>query len=233
MEERCIVYSKESYDKHIRNRWVDDKDCVKRDDGGITMIRHFTREKEEIGRHTRESRFHKALWRNLNELRFAISMRNCFNELTRGAPTTNWTFFSYCSIALFNDMFSHEMKVLDMHKDATSFWYIRGREPKLVDGLMEKYGVKPEDIKTLADKLKHVRDKTHFHIDRDGVLDSRKVWGDADIKGDFVNKVVDKLWQVLNEVYKEKYGSEFGQPIYDGEDVDTILRVCKSAGIKI
>jgi hypothetical protein len=201
--------------------------------GNIMMMRHFAKEKKEIGGYSMEVRLQKALWRNLNELRFAISMRNCYNELARCAPKTNWAFFSYCSIALFNDMFSHEMKVLDMHKDAASFWYIRNCEPELVNSQLEKHCVKLGDIETLAKELKHIRDKTHGHIDKNGVMDSRKVWEDAHIKGDLVNEIIDKLWQVLNEVYKEEVGSEFGQPIHDGDDVDAILTACRAAAIKI
>jgi hypothetical protein len=180
-----------------------------------------------------DDRFYEALWRNLNELRFAISMRNCLNELVRVAPETNWGFFSYCYLALFNDIFSHVIKVLDRHKDAASFWYLRNCETKLVDDLALKHGLNIMEIEELCDKLALVRDKTHFHIDKKRVMDSSQVWKDAGIKGDYINRLIDKIWDILNDLFRAKYRGDFGQPIHDGKDVESIIRKCKESGILV
>ncbi len=175
----------------------------------------------------------EALWRNLNELRYAISMRNCLNEFTTAAPETNWGFFTYCTIALYNDIFSHEIKVLDKHKKAASFWYIRNCNFDLVNKLMEKHNISIEEIEELSYKLKLIRDKTHFHIDKSGVIDPSVIWNEANIKGDYINEIIDKLYKVMNDVYREKYGCDFGQPIHDGKDAGIIVEACKIAGIII
>ena len=160
-------------------------------------------------------------------------MRNCLNALSRVAPETNWSFFSYCHIALFNDIFSHEIKVLDQHRDAASFWYLRNCEMKLMDILLQKHSLTIDEIAGLCEKLKIVRDKTHFHIDKKGVIDSENVWIEAGITGDYINTIIDKLWYILNELFVEKYKVEFAQPVHDGSDVESIITTCIAAGIEI
>ena len=81
--------------------------------------------------------------------------------------------------------------------------------------------------------LKHVRDKTHFHIDRNGVFDPRKIWLEAGITDDSFNKVIDGLWKILNHLHELEYGQRFNQTIYDGNDIEAILNVVREKGIVI
>jgi hypothetical protein len=178
-------------------------------------------------------RFQKALNRNLYELSIAISMRNGLNELSKAAPKLYWSFFAYSYIALYDGYLSHAIKVLDRHKDAASFLCIRNCEMKLVNSLLKKKGMSLPDINVLVDKLTHVRDKTLFHIDKHGVDNSAKIWEEADIKGILINSIVDNIWEILNDIHREKYGKEYISPIYKGKDVAKIVEVCRSARIEI
>jgi hypothetical protein len=115
-------------------------------------------------------RYGRSLTRLLHELRWAISERDAYNELCRVALETSWGFFSYASIALKNDMYAHAIKVLDLHGDTSSFWYVHRCKKKDVENALRKEHVSITEIQELADKMKLVRDKTHFHIDKKGVF---------------------------------------------------------------
>ena len=54
-----------------------------------------------------DARYERSLKRLLHEVKWTLSMRNAYNALCSIAPVTNWSFFSYASLALKNDMVSH------------------------------------------------------------------------------------------------------------------------------
>ena len=67
-------------------------------------------------------KYDDALVRNLRELRRTLSYRNAHEGLRNAAPETMWSFFSYATLALYDGMLFHAMKVLDKHADAASFF---------------------------------------------------------------------------------------------------------------
>ena len=182
---------------------------------------------------TATDRYGRSLTRLLHELRWAISKRNAYNELCRVAPETSWGFFSFASVALKNDMCAHAIKVLDQHRDTSSFWYIHRCREKTVGSALQKTGVSIAEVQELADKLKLVRDKTHFHIDKERVFAPEDVWKDAAIKSELFNKVIDGLWSVLNSLYIQHFAATFSQTIYDAKDIARIVEVVRTNGIAV
>ena len=89
------------------------------------------------------------------------------------------------------------------------------------------------EVEVLAGKLKEMQDKTHFHIDKRSVSTPEKVWEDANLTGDCFSGALDKLWIVLNSLYTARFGREFGQPIYDALDIESIIEAVSAQGIKI
>ncbi|HEY9165870.1 MAG TPA: hypothetical protein VIS48_06880 [Candidatus Kryptonia bacterium] len=176
-------------------------------------------------------RYERALLRNLHELLRCLSYRNAYNSLCEAAPVTDWSFFSYASLALYNGMFDHAMKVLDKHKDSASFFYLYKCNPTLIQTELDKVGLRYEDAEALSTKLKAIRDKDQFHIDRKALFNPKAVWADANITGDSFNVVMDKLWTALNSLYESHHERKFGQPVYSGEDVKSIIDAVKSKGI--
>ena len=100
--------------------------------------------------------------------------------------------------ALFNDYIARCIKVLEDRGGAASFWYIYKTNQGPLDKAALELGIDITELAGMSAKLKHVRDKTHFHIDRDGVLDPKVVWRDADIKGRALADVAAKTWGILN-----------------------------------
>jgi hypothetical protein len=100
--------------------------------------------------------------------------------------------------ALFNDYVAHCIRVLEDSGGAASFWYLYKTQQDVFDEAAKSLEVQLSDLREMSKKLKHIRDKTHFHIDRDGVLDPRKVWREADIKGTALANVVAQTWGLIN-----------------------------------
>ena len=73
---------------------------------------------------------------------------------------------------------------------------------KEINDLIQKNNINYSRFQNLTDSLKHIRDKTHFHIDKYTVRNPKKVWLDADVKGSELAKGLDDLWQILNYLYK-------------------------------
>lgn len=178
-------------------------------------------------------RYKRALTRNLYEIRDLLSKRNALNALVEVQPDFGHSFFRYAYTSLFNDMMAHAMKVLDSHRDATSFWYLVRCEEKQILSALSAEQISIEDVKSLSEKLKDVRDKTHFHIDRIDVFAPDEVWKRADIKGKEFNVVYDCLWGALNVVYQLIHGQGLGEVIYQGGDVGDIISASRKAGVKI
>ncbi len=180
-----------------------------------------------------DERYGRSLIRLLHELYWLISKRNAYNKLFEIAPETNWSFFSYASVALKNDMVSHAIKVLDNSRETSSFWYIHRSKEKLVEAELLKANLSACEIKNLSDKLRTVRDKTHFHIDKSRVFSPVAVWQEADISSSDFSKIFEGLWLALNELYRKHFGESFSHFIYSGEDVEGIVSAARRSGIDV
>lgn len=90
-----------------------------------------------------------------------------------------------------------------------------------------------DKIEKLSKKLKIVRDKTHFHIDKDGVFNPEKFWESAGITGNEFILVFDFLWDLLNNLHESHFSNPFRGYIYKGEDLGRIIKECRNAGIEI
>ncbi|MEE9913194.1 MAG: hypothetical protein K4571_15890 [Deltaproteobacteria bacterium] len=130
-------------------------------------------------------------------------------------------------------MVAHAIKVSDRHKDTSSIFYLYRCNKKEFDALFAKYELPYKHFETLADKLNEIRDKTHFHIDRGTVFNPSDIWKNADIKSSFFNSVMEKLWDILKELHISAFNKPFIPSVYDGSDIETIIKAVKKAKIKI
>jgi hypothetical protein len=181
----------------------------------------------------KSDRYDRALTRNLHEVHRCLSNRNAVNALVKSKQITSRTFFYYAYLALHDDMVAHAIKVSDKHKDTSSIFYLYRCNKKEFDVLLAKYELPYNDIETLASKLKEIRDKTHFHIDKVAVFNPLAIWKKESIKGSFFNSVMEKLWDVLKELHISAFNKPFIPSVYDGSDVGAIIKAVKEDKIKI
>jgi hypothetical protein len=110
--------------------------------------------------------------------------------------------------ALMGDRLARLIRMLEDSEETASFWYLHRCEPTNV--------AKDIDIARLEklsskDKLKLIRDKTFFHIDKDHVADSQAVYRRADIFASEIVWAMEAIWLTLNRLYAERFGQSYEQ----------------------
>lgn len=174
-------------------------------------------------------RYLSAIRRNLAETSNAILKRRALMGLHATDSAHGLDFFRVAAHALYNDLISHTLKVLDRNPQSASFWYIVQADEAIAKRAARRYGVSLDEIERLSEPFKHIRDKTHFHIDRDAVLKPSEVWVRAGLTGDELGYVLESAWKVLAGIWQELRNESFEIPEYDGSDVGKIIRAYKAA----
>jgi len=142
-------------------------------------------------------RYEAAVERNLAEIHRALLNLELMKAMEKhGRFSTDEAKGTY--YALFNDYLAHCIKVLEDRGGAASLFYIYRTNRGPLETAAGELGVDMSRLRQMGEKLKHVRDKTHFHIDHDGVLDPKSVWRDADINGRDLATAVLHAWALLN-----------------------------------
>lgn len=142
------------------------------------------------------SRYSKAIERNLAEMQRAILNRTTLLGIER-SKDVRALFIQLTYFALFNDYVANCIKVFEQSKKAASFWYIYRTDQKVISVFAQKEKIDLATLEDVSTKLKHIRDKTHFHIDADGVLDPKVIWRDSGLTGKQLSKAVDDVWAIL------------------------------------
>lgn len=169
-------------------------------------------------------RYQKAIERNLFEASKSILERRILIGIEKAGKYFISPFVHIVYEALFNDMIAHAIKILEDRKGNASFWYIKRRKEKEIKEFIQNKGFDIKKVENIVAPLKHIRDKTHFHIDRDAVKDSKKVWNSARVKGKDLADVIDIVWEILKYLFKLEYSKDFDMPDYNGEDATLITK---------
>ena len=166
-----------------------------------------------------ESRYNAAVERNLAELQRALLNRRAMVAVESIGSVTNFI-LKVLYYALFNDYISHCIKVFERSSGAASFWYIYDTNQKPLNIYAKAHNIDIAAFQVLTEKLAHVRNKTHFHIDREGVLDPQAAWREADINGAVLAAAVDAVWALLNDLQRSRSRPPMVLPPFD----DDVLR---------
>ncbi len=179
------------------------------------------------------TRFNTALTRNLNEVLMALYECTALKRLEESYPEVVYDedFFGIAHDALFNDMIAHSAKLFDKHRDSASFWYIYQQKEEDIEGEWNDTN-NLDTLELISKKLKHVRDKTHFHIDKKGVVDTKSVWRAADFKLEFLEDCLLLAYETLNYVFKLETDADFGwkSDTYTGQEISHYIDALKSHG---
>jgi hypothetical protein len=154
---------------------------------------------------TEFSRYDKALERNLAELQKALLIRATLLGIEAHRYTTK-VFTRIIRDALHNDYMSHAIKVFEQSSKAASFWYLYRTCPGPIDKYARQVGYEISDLQVVTDKLKEIRNGSHFHIDKAGVLDPSVVWSGANLTGKQLGAAIDFAWGALGAVQTAKGG---------------------------
>jgi hypothetical protein len=145
------------------------------------------------------NRYDKAVIRNLAELQKAILIRSTLLGI-QDAGSAAQTFTQIVEDAFFNDYLSHAIKVFEQSSRTASFWYVYRTDVRPIRSHASQVGFDISVAEDMSRKLKKVRNGTHFHIDKVGVLAPEKVWSDADIRGKPLAATIDFAWGALTSI---------------------------------
>jgi hypothetical protein len=118
-------------------------------------------------------------------------------------------------------MLGHAIKVLDRREKA-GFWYLVSKKRAVVTELCARHNILLDDVRIVVKKLQRIRDKTHFHLDKQGVMTPRKVWKEAGLTRGELERAIDASLRLLCALHKEIRGTQFHIPYYDGSDARRI-----------
>jgi len=182
-------------------------------------------------------RYDKAIVRNLYEIAHALMELKALTALENYCELNNvWvlgaSFFSIAEKALFNDMVAHTIKVLEKNRESTTFWYLLKGEVK-IEELKVYSSQKINFLEDLSNRFKIIRNKTHFHIDKNGVLDTNKIWEEAGIKRKDVKSALEFIFLLLEELHEKKFNRSFlfNPADYDNSDIGRVLDIVGKEGL--
>lgn len=172
-----------------------------------------------------ENRYKKAVERNLAELQWTIIHRTTLLGIEQAKPVYDYFLHSAYN-GLFNDYISHCLKVFELRGRSASFWYIYKTNEKIVKDFALAESIDLVQLQSVSEKLKHIRDKTHFHIDPEGVLAPKEIWRQANITGKELANAVDATWKILKYLQQKMGLTEITLPHYTIEEAkEAALRV--------
>lgn len=176
---------------------------------------------------TNYKRYEQALKRNLAETSNAILKRRALIGLHSAASAHGLDFFRVAAHALYNDILAHTMRVFDRGAQSAAFWYILHVEKTAAKVAIATHGVDISHVESISDRFKIIRDKTHFHIDRDALANPPAVWDDAGISGNELGYALESAFAVMSTLYYGRTGLRITVPNYDGSDVARIITAYK------
>jgi hypothetical protein len=143
----------------------------------------------------------------------SIIHRTTLQGIAEAKPVYHY-FLHSTYTGLFNDYISHCLKVFDLSGQVASFWYIFRTNEKRIKDFSRSAEIDLDELKIISQKLKIVRDKTHFHIDGEAVLDPEEFWRQADISAARLSRAVDATWKILTHVQQLLGLAEVNLPNY-------------------
>jgi DNA-dependent RNA polymerase auxiliary subunit epsilon len=175
-------------------------------------------------------RYRKVLTQCLHDLSYIKSNIILYNQIvTKEETFLHFNFFYFSAVALYNDTLTRSMRLLDKNRESSNFWYIKNIKEIEIRKYLDENNMSFENIIILSDKLIHIRNKIHFHVDKNGVLNPPKEWAGANIIGDFFMNTTDDICKILSYLYNIEFCEKYILYKYTGSEVDLIYDACRKS----
>ena len=149
------------------------------------------------------SRYLSALRRNFDELQRAKMARLCARGFESNWPPTHLHAKLYYN-ALSNDYLTRCMKVFERRSQTASFWYLERSNAATMLSALDGDKDRLQELRAVSERLKHIRDKVHLHIDEVGVLDQERVWQDAALSSERLDRAVNVALAALHRLVEQQ-----------------------------
>lgn len=117
------------------------------------------------------------------------------------------------------------IRALEDDSRTASFWYLVRSNEKLLQECASQAGLDLAALRTLATKLRGIRDKTFVHVDREGVFDPPQYYNAADISHDDVKAAIEGLWSTMRALHVAVLGEDVEHDVYTGSDIRELARL--------
>ena len=170
--------------------------------------------------------------RLLGETSLARSEELAYSKLYACEINSRTSFLALTFYALSNDALSHAIKVLEIGQQCRSYWTVEALKRSEIRAFAYDNRTDLRRIHSLSKKLKKVRNKTHFHIDTESLINPDFIWNDAGIKMDEFSDGLRDIWAILLHLYRLEFGTNYPHvDDYDGSDVERIVELAKNQGL--
>ncbi|MCV0368343.1 hypothetical protein [Filomicrobium sp.] len=168
-----------------------------------------------------------AVRRCASELSRAIWYYRAWKALQEVERDNSANFIRLAELAMWDQMIAHVVKILSLNPktgrgEKAGFWALCECRATEVEAICERQGCDLDPIRKVGVGLKHIRDKTHFHLDADGVSEPTEVWKKADITHDQLNAALSSSFTIINELHAIVFGASHPIWNYDGSDAKVI-----------
>lgn len=127
-----------------------------------------------------DERYKLAIEKNLDELQRALLIYTTIKGIEESGKI-EFLFLKLVYNSLLNDYITKCIKVFENGLKVSSFWYIHRCNEKRLTEIARLNNIEISKFSDVASKLKKLRNKVHFHLDKKGVMDINKVWQTADL----------------------------------------------------
>ena len=147
------------------------------------------------------------LVRNYYEIISAYNSLKAYNDLDESFNKISVypnEFLAQCYFALFDNCISHTIKVLVHNSKSYTFQNIMKRNKQKVHALLLKNQITIKFYREMQKKLKQLRTKQLFHIDKNYLDDSNKIWQEVEITGDDLKTLIYGIYNVIKTLYLDE-----------------------------
>lgn len=151
--------------------------------------------------------YNYGLIRNYYEIIIAYNSLNAYNDLVESFNRITVypnEFLGQCYFALYDNFISHTIKVVVHNSKSYTFQNIIKHNKQKVQSLLTKNQITIKFYREMQKKLKQLRTKQFFHIDREYLKDSNKIWVEINIKEDELNNLIKGVYNVLKTLYLDE-----------------------------
>jgi hypothetical protein len=167
-----------------------------------------------------------------NEMARAAMYWRAVHALGRAEYDDGVHFIRLARLAMFDQMFAHVIKVLSIQAEEKGLWYLINQRKHFVQNLLPEHRCLIKPLRKMAEnRLRLIRNKTHFHLDERRVLDAPGVWKEAAIYWGELAETIDASLQLLCLLHKEIRGQDYDIPYYDSSDATRVAEHADKHGL--
>jgi len=120
-------------------------------------------------------------------------------------------------------MFGDAFRVFDMNKESASYFYVKKIAGNRMRAAEDRLGLNLAELEEIAAKLPGIRNRVGFHMDKRSIMNTEKVWEDANLTGNEFIRLTEEIHELLRQMLVDFNGRDMELRDYNAEDIELIL----------